>query len=161
MFLQALYGCKVNILEAVLMTGGKPYQSKLIPYVNEIVAMRRERPPIPYSRIAAILDAKYQIEISADGVFKFFKRRVMKQPRQYKYDAWDIKLPDDNNKQTTKISPAQKGKLSMSPVSDKPKQTTKLEVFEMEHSETYNLHRLSPEEAAALRKQLEEEEKKK
>jgi hypothetical protein len=107
------------------MTRGKPYQSKLIPHENEIMAMRRKRPPAPYSMIATTLNEKYQLEISANGVFKFFKRRVTRKPRQYKYDAWDIELPEEPKQ--TEAPPVQKAKDSKPSVQEKPKPEEKKE----------------------------------
>ena len=108
------------------MTGGKPYQSKLIPHENEIMAMRRKRPPVPYSMIATTLNEKYQLEISANGVFKFFKRLVTRKPRQYKYDAWDIELPEEPKQ--PEAASAQKATVSKFSVQEKPKQAEKDEI---------------------------------
>jgi hypothetical protein len=38
----------------------------LIPYENEIIALRYRKPPIPYSRIAELLREKYQIVINRE-----------------------------------------------------------------------------------------------
>jgi hypothetical protein len=48
-------------------------QSSLLPYKNEIVALRRQSPPMPYAQIAELLHKKYQIEINREAVFKFVK----------------------------------------------------------------------------------------
>ena len=102
------------------MAGGKPYQSKLIPHENEIMAMRRKRPPMPYSKIAAVLNEKYQLNIALSGVYDFFKRRVTKKPRQYKYDAWDIELPEEPKQ--PEAPPVQMVIASKPSVQEKPKQ---------------------------------------
>jgi hypothetical protein len=40
---------------------GKPYQSCLIPYADEIASLRERRPPMPYAQIAeATPDAQSQ-----------------------------------------------------------------------------------------------------
>src|SRR5947208_10025704 len=54
---------------------GKPYRSSLIPYEDEIVALRRRRPPMPYSRIAELLRQKYNFNIQRVAIFKFIKVR--------------------------------------------------------------------------------------
>jgi hypothetical protein len=41
---------------------GKPYQSCLMPYEKEIVTLRRRKPPMSYSQIAALLYEKYKIK---------------------------------------------------------------------------------------------------
>jgi hypothetical protein len=38
----------------------KKYQSCLVAYENEIIALRRKKPPMPYSQIAELLRDKYQ-----------------------------------------------------------------------------------------------------
>ena len=167
---------------------GKPYQSSLIPYENEIVSLRRKRPPVSYSRIAELLRDKYQIVIGKKGIQMFIKRRVKKVYKPCKYDAWDIDLPEvtcqpasqvtctstpeSACRTTTQVTCASKPKAAppslqvtshQPSVSDKPKPKAAYqpEPFEevMTYSETYNLTRLSPEEAEAINKQLEEEER--
>src|SRR5881628_745851 len=54
---------------------GKPYRSSLIPYQDEIVTLRRRRPPMPYSQIAELLWQKYNLSIQAPAIFKFIKVR--------------------------------------------------------------------------------------
>ena len=105
------------------MNRGKPYQSKLIPHENEIMAMRRKRPPVPYSKIAAILKEKYQLEICTMAVFDFFKRRVTRKPRQYKYEALDIELLEEPKQ--PEAPPAQKATVSKPSVQEKPKHEEK------------------------------------
>ena len=98
----------------------KPYQSSLIPYKDEIIALRRKRPPVPYSQIAATLNEKYQLKIGTMAVFDFFKRQVTKKPRQYKYDAWDIELSEEQ-KQPEALS-VQKATALKPYVQEEPKQ---------------------------------------
>jgi hypothetical protein len=42
---------------------GKKYQACLVPYENEIIALRRKKPPTPYSQIAELLRDKHQIMV--------------------------------------------------------------------------------------------------
>ncbi len=124
---------------------GKPHQSVLIPYENEIVSLRRRRPPVSYSKIADLLQQKYNLAIQAPAIFKFVKTRSRGR-RIYYYEknlvtenaspAVSIPIPQPANNKTSS--------------QDKP-------VFDFPYSERYNLHRLPPEEAAARRKKLEEE----
>ena len=143
--------------------GGKPYQSSLMPYEAEIVALRRKKPPVSYSRIAALLYEKYQITISKVGFFEFIKHRVKKEYKPCKYDAWDIELPEANNQSATEAKAIENPTaLPKQPaVTDEPKQTEeyKPKPFNMKFSETYNPTRLPPEEAAARRKRIEEKER--
>ena len=69
---------------------GKPYQSCLEPYEDEIIALRRETPPVPYKIIAEYMREEHQIEIRPESIFYFIKRRVLGLKR-LKYDAWTIK----------------------------------------------------------------------
>ena len=140
--------------------GGKPYQSSLMPYEAEIVALRRKKPPVSYSRIAALLHEKYQITISKVGVFEFIKHRVKKEYKPCKYDAWDIELPEANNQPTTEAKAIEKPIASKPSVPDKPKHTEEedddVPSFEdvMKYSDTYNLTLLSEKEAEALRARI-------
>ena len=57
---------------------GKPYQSKLNPYLQEIHRLRSQAPPISYQEIARILHRKYGIAVSPNGIFSFVKARSRK-----------------------------------------------------------------------------------
>ena len=147
---------------------GKPYQSSLIPYADEIISLRRKRPPMPYSKIAELLCTKYQLAVCRETIFYFIKLRVKKGYKPCKYDAWDIEPVDTNNQPTTEVPLKQKPTIVQTPkpaAQDKTEPTaqtvdsSKPGRFEMQFSETYNLTRLPPEEAAAWRKKLEEKEK--
>jgi hypothetical protein len=80
---------------------------------------------MPYSKIAAVLNEKYQLNIALSGVYDFFKRRVTKKPRQYKYEALDIVLPEEPKQ--PEAPPVQKAKDSKPFVEEKPKQEEKKE----------------------------------
>src|SRR5438034_10450755 len=53
----------------------KPYQSALIPYEDEIIALRHRRPPTSYARIAELLRQKYNVSICRETIFRFVKVR--------------------------------------------------------------------------------------
>jgi hypothetical protein len=55
---------------------GKPYQSCLIPYQLEIIALRSEKPPISYARIVEILREKHGLIIQRAAIAKFVKVRA-------------------------------------------------------------------------------------
>lgn len=54
---------------------GKPYQSSLIPHEEEIIALRQQRPPMPYAQIAVVLREKHGLVIQRAAIFKFVKVR--------------------------------------------------------------------------------------
>ena len=54
---------------------GKPFQSSLIPYQNEIADLRSHRPPVSYARIADLLWQKYGLRIQRAAIAKFVKAR--------------------------------------------------------------------------------------
>src|SRR5437667_5648373 len=53
----------------------KPYQSALIPYEDEIIALRHRRPPTSYARIADLLFQKYKLSVCRETIFRFVKVR--------------------------------------------------------------------------------------
>jgi len=122
---------------------GKPYQSVLIPYEDEINILRRRRPPYSYAQIAKILQEKYQLNVCRETIFKFVKVRTRGRKVYAIYCAPLPKKP----KTTTTIPP----QANQQPT-PKPKP-----FFEYTPSDRYNLHRLPPEEAAERRKKLEAE----
>lgn len=54
---------------------GKPYQSSLIPHEEEIIALRQQRPAMPYAQIAAVLRERHGLVIQRAAIFKFVKVR--------------------------------------------------------------------------------------
>ena len=120
----------------------KPYESRLIPYEKEILAWRHHRPPVSYARIAELLRQKYNLTIQRAAIFKFMKVRSGGR-KVYSYEK----------SFASKVSPAPRPPA-------KPFNRglqAPLPKFEFTPSERYNLKRLPPEEAAAIRKKLEEE----
>ena len=140
------------------------YRSSLTPYENEIVTLRRKKPPIPYSKIADLLREKYQVKVHTTTIIRFLQVRV-KGYKLCKY-AWNIELVNTNNQPTTEVTITQKApslQTTKPVVTDKSKPTVVLRpeerAFDFPFSETYNLHRVSPEEAEARLKKLKEKER--
>ncbi len=122
---------------------GKPHRSSLIPFEDEIISLRRQRPPVPYVQIAELLRQKHNLIIQAPAIFKFVKVRSRGR-KVYSYQRVAIPktpVPNPPSKQRTSTA---------STSTEKPR-------FEFKWSDRYNLKRLPPEEAAAIRKKLEEE----
>ena len=121
----------------------KPYQSALIPYEDEIIALRHRRPPTSYAQIAELLFQRYKLTVCRETIFRFVKVRSRgRKVYSYQRDA----APASSKSVKPAPQPADPG--SRPP--PKPK-------FEFKYSERYNLTRLSDEEAEARRKKLEEE----
>ena len=142
------------------------YRSILIPYENEIIALRRKRPPVSFPKIAAYLREKYQITVHRQTILDFLKVRT-KGYKPCKY-AWNIEPVNTNNQPTTEVPLAQKAPSLQTPkpaVADKPKPKIPWlsddGEFEMAFSENYSLTRLTHEQAEARIKQLEEMEREK
>jgi hypothetical protein len=55
---------------------GPPWQSRLIPYEEEILGLRRRRPPMPFDQITARLATKYGVKVHLDTVHNFVKVRL-------------------------------------------------------------------------------------
>jgi hypothetical protein len=119
---------------------GKPYQSCLIPYQLEILALRSQRPPVSYARIAQLLKERHGLSIKRAAIGKFVK--VRSQGRKVYFFKRDpvVKKPAPPPATVPKAEQKQ----------------TKLD-WNFKPSDRYNLTRLPPEEAAARRKKLEEE----
>ncbi|HYK92071.1 MAG TPA: hypothetical protein VE398_25135 [Acidobacteriota bacterium] len=120
---------------------GKPYQSSLNPYEDEIISLRRRCPPLPYAKISELLRRKYQVRVCRETIFKFLraKSRRRKMTRKEAAAKW--------------VAPAQRLAQIAKPASDSPPKPK----FEFAYSERYSLKRLPKDEAAAIRKKLEEE----
>jgi hypothetical protein len=121
----------------------KPYQSTLIPYEDEILSLRHQRPPVPYAEIAKVLQQNHQITVCRQTIFKFIKVRSRGR-KAYVYR----RNPGFAN--AAAIGPASKSKDSES--KDQPSA-----FFSHKPGDRYSPTRLSPEEAARQRNKLEEE----
>jgi len=118
----------------------KPYRSQLIPYEEEIMKLRRRRPPTTYAHIAEILQRKYNFVIHRSAICKFIKIRKRGGRKVYAF------YNEQAEKESVRVHTA-----------TNPQIQPRKHKFEFTYSERYNLHRLPPEEAAAIRKKLEEE----
>jgi hypothetical protein len=114
---------------------GKPFQSVLIPYEDEINILRRRRPPYSYARIAIILHEKYQLDVCRETIFKFVKARAR---GRKVYAIYGAPLPKHND--TPAVSLLSKSQPS----------PPKKRVFDYTPSDRYNLTRISAEEAKAI-----------
>ena len=114
----------------------KPYRSSLIPFEDEILDLRRRRPPTPYARIAELRRERHQLSVCRETIFKFV--RVRSRGRKV-YSYRPDRLPETVGAQRAAGDPRPNPK------------------FEFRYSERYSLKRLPKEEAAAIRKKLEAE----
>jgi IS30 family transposase len=128
-------------MDVKITVQGRPYHSSLVPYEDEILELRHRRPPTPYRQIAELLFQKYQLRICRETIFKFIRTRSRTR-KMFGYK----RLPSAKRPKSVQ-KPLQRVTTDSDP---KPK-------FEFEYSERYNLKRLPPEEAAAIRKKLEAE----
>lgn len=124
---------------------GKPYQSCLITYENEILALRRRRPPMPFARISEFLRIEHQVSVCRQTIGKFL--RVRSRNKRF-FGNWQSVVPENSLQLAPTPTPQSANSNAVS--KDKP-------VFEFTYSERYNLKRLPKEEAAAIRKKLEAE----
>ena len=154
---------------------GKPYQSSLIPYEEEILSLRRQRPPMAFARIAELLMEKHQVFIQRAAICKFVRLRA----RWKKKDAqlnraasktWNTALthsPQPNSAITRPKTDAMPlnaaGTEPRRPwlgwQNEKPASGGRM-LTTFTPSNEYNLTRLSPEEAAAYVEQLRREREK-
>ena len=136
---------------------GKPYQSCLNPYEDEIITLRRKRPPTPYSKIAELLREKYQIAVRREAVYSFIKIRAKQNSKTCKY-AWSINA---DKQPTAEVPSAQKQTVLQT---SKPKSSPEVSAFDpsklelTEYSPTWNLHRPNTkEEREAYRQYIRDE----
>ena len=132
----------------------KPYQSKLIPYEAEIVALRATRPPTPYARIAEILCERYALSVHRDTIHSFV--RVRSHGRKVFCFAPQVETVCLDLKRTTSAgpNPSAVGLSALSSTID-PRPAPK---FNYKPSDRYNLTRLTPEQVDAMEKQFHEGE---
>ena len=121
---------------------GKPFQSCLVSYQDEIAILRSQKPPMSYARIADLLRQKYGLTVRRAAIGKFVKAR-----------SGGRKVYFFRREAAAKKRPFPGYPPQVPPTGDKPPKPT----FEFKFSDRYNLTRLPPEEAAARRKKLEEE----
>ena len=139
---------------------GKKYKSCLVPFENEIVALRRKRPPTPYSQIAEYLKEKHQISVRRQTIETFLKIRA-KGFKRCKY-AESIEAANAANRPATETPSAQKqAVLKTSKALPEVSTFNPSEVKITEYSPTWNLHRpKTEEEREAYRQYLRNEKHK-
>lgn len=54
---------------------GKPFRSQLNDHESLIFQLRAERPPVPYQRIAELLQERFDLVVTHNAVFSFCKTR--------------------------------------------------------------------------------------
>jgi len=148
---------------------GKPYQSSLIPYEEEILNLRKQRPPMAFARIAELLMEKHRVPIQRSAICKFVKLRARwrkKEAQQNRAAAKTCNTAVTGQSHTHSartrpnsgsVPPNSAGTEPRRPwlrwQNEKPaSRDKKLTTFTP--SNEYNLTRLSPEEAAAYVEQL-------
>jgi hypothetical protein len=133
----------------------------LNPHEFEIAALRRKRPPVAYAEIAWILKEKYDLDIQAPAIFKFVKVRI----RGRKVYGCGNPAPEKKPallQPVSKLAPLRPdakpipARLARKPI-ELPKELADNLNYEFKYNDHYNLERLSPEDAAAIRKILEAE----
>jgi hypothetical protein len=124
---------------------GTPFKSSLIPFENEIMALRRKRPPVSYARIVQILKQKYGfcIQRAAIGKFVNVRLRIRKTNRS---------VTKARSNKPIAVMPSLNKINSGTPTKRKP-------VFDYQFSDRYNLTRITQEEADKILNEPEEEEK--
>ena len=151
---------------------GKPYQSMLIPYEEEILGLRKRRPPVAYARIAELLKEKYQVSIQRAAIFKFVKvrsqwKRKEARERESACTALNTALacgsrPLSVQAQSKNDAPGPNSERIenrrpwLNWQKERPASTGKI-LKTFTPSNEYNLTRLTPEEAAAYVEQLRRE----
>jgi len=141
---------------------GKKYKSCLVPFENEIVVLRRKKPPTPYSQIAEYLKEKHQISVRRQTIETFLKIRA-KGFKRCKY-AESIDAAIAANQPTTEVPSVQKQTVLQT---SKRKSITEDSAFDpsevkiTEYSTTWNLHRPKTEEEREVYRQYLREEKRK
>jgi len=131
----------------------KPYQSSLIPYEQEIIALRGQRPPMPYAGIAELLRQKYNLTIQRAAIFKFIKVRS----RGRRMFSFGKDITERKPGSIPRLPAVQTSSAERKSFKDQVNRSNQEIDFQFTPSDRYNLTRLPPEVAAAIRKKLEEE----
>jgi len=141
------------------MKSSKPFQSVLIPFEDEIRALRHRRPPVSYVEIARILNQRHGIAVTYNAVFNFVKVRSQGKRTSYLFGPpWhQIKdsLPHQARKPPTLGYQANMDIPQGRNAEDAVSRPRRPVAFTF--SEQSNLTRLTREEATALEKKLDEE----
>ena len=135
---------------------GLPFRSKLAPFEQEIIELRRKRPPVSYRQIVQLLKERHGVEVTINGVFAFLQnpKKVGSPGSCGKKQATPQEASQASRFSTT-VPPA----VVTNRPGDSNQGTPGRKLFNYTYSNTYNLTRLTPEEKAALEKRLDEERK--
>lgn len=128
-----------------------PYQSKLIPYEDEIAALRATRPPTPYARIVQILREKYALSVHRDTIHSFVRVRSHGRKVACFARLANVRLQHSEKKTSSRPKPSDL-RLSQPPRNTDARAERK---FNYTPSDRYNLTRLTPEQIAVLEKKPE------
>jgi hypothetical protein len=135
---------------------GLPFRSKLAPFEQEIIELRRKRPPVSYRQIVQLLKERHGVEVTINGVFVFLRTRR----------KWDRRAAAGKRRaipQQVSQVPGSLPSPASAVVTNRPgsgnQGTPGRKIFNYTYSNTYNLTRLTPEEKVALEKRLDEETK--
>jgi hypothetical protein len=132
---------------------GLPFRSKLAPFEQEIVELRKRRPPVSYRQIVQLLKEQHGVEVTINGVFAFLRTRR----------KWDRRVAAGEKLTVLQESPQVSRRPTPSTVATNRHGTDQAtpgrKLFNYTYSSTYNLTRLTPEEKTALEKRLDEERK--
>ena len=133
---------------------GLPFRSKLAPFEQEIVELRKRRPPVSYRQIVQLLKEQHGVEVTVNGVFVFLRtrRKWDRRAAAAKKRAAPQEIPQASRR------PAPPAVVTHRP-GDSNQGAPGRKLFNYTYSNTYNLTRLTPEEKAALEKRLDEERK--
>ena len=130
------------------MTAPRPYRSKLQPFEAEIAAMRQKRPPISYREIVKFLKERHGMSVQLSTVANFVRVRSKGKRSSYLFGPpWHRSTTLD--RRSTSDMPQGRKAEAIIPRPRRPVSFT--------FSQEYNLTRLTPEEAAALEKKLDDE----
>jgi len=151
---------------------GKPYQSSLIPYEDEILSLRRQRPPMAFARIAELLKERHQVPIQRAAICKFVRRRARWRKKETQQNratskTWNTAQTRSSQPYSARTGPKTGAVLpntaGIEPrrqrlgwQNEKPASREKM-LTTFTPSNEYNLTRLTPEEAAAYVEQLKRE----
>ena len=153
---------------------GKPFHSSLIPYEEEILSLRRQRPPMAFARIAELLKEKHEVSIQRAAICKFVRLRARwrKKEAREKRPAlrpWNTAQTRSSQPDSTLTKPktdavpsnatGTENRQSWLGWQEKPASGGRM-LTTFTPSNEYNLTRLSPEEAAAYVEQLRREREK-
>ena len=165
---------------------GKPYQSSLIPHEEEIIALRQQRPPMPYAQIAAVLREKHGLVIQRAAIFKFVKVRSRRRKvygylraiTEKKTASSTTAAPGPSGSRHSATRPATTNQSAPTRPQAKPSQvpsraptspgdfiplkrdqpaTVRRRLKTFTPSAEYNLERLTPEQMESFLKELDEE----